>query len=292
MNVMLLAAGLGTRLRPFTEKVPKPAIPFLGIPLGYYPLALLDEIKIEKLVVNTHHLPEQIEQLYRALGKKAIFSNESPSILGSGGGIRQALPHLLGQGSFLVANADEIILPEQPYLIKEALQFHNWHKGIATLVAMPHPSVGTKFGGIWGQVGVDGSFRVQEFSKTNVPNLQGLHFLGVMIFKDSIANYFSKDTATEENILYETLTSAMLAGEQVYAYSIPQTHWFETGNPTDFLQAERVCANAILADEPWTNLLKVTLNLFNSQSQRSFLLEAEEASLQELIQKVWQKLGL
>ena len=64
INGILLSAGLGTRLRPYTYDTPKPAIPFLSIPLAVYPLTLLAEFEIQNLVVNTHHLPEKIENLF------------------------------------------------------------------------------------------------------------------------------------------------------------------------------------------------------------------------------------
>lgn len=63
MNVMLLAAGEGTRLRPYTEILPKPAIPFLTIPLAAHALSFLRGFTIDKLVVNTFHLPHKIHEL-------------------------------------------------------------------------------------------------------------------------------------------------------------------------------------------------------------------------------------
>ena len=59
MNVMMLTAGEGTRLRPHTQFWPKPAISFLNVPLFLYPLQFLDSIRIEKVVLNTFHLPER-----------------------------------------------------------------------------------------------------------------------------------------------------------------------------------------------------------------------------------------
>ena len=266
MNVMLLAAGLGTRLRPYTLHTPKPAIPWLSIPLGYYSLGFLEDIKIDKLVVNIHHLPKQIEDLYVNLGYPVEFSDETDKILGSGGGLRKALPKFIGKGSFLVSNADEIMFSENPYIMKEVLRFHEWHKGMATLLAMPHPEVGHKFGGLWGQFKSSTEFQIHKFSKTAVDGMQGLHFTGIMVLRDEIARYFLKDPMSEENILYETLTRALQEGEQVYAYSCPELHWFETGNPHDFLAAELTCARGILNSEPWTHGLISSLNLFQSKT--------------------------
>ena len=57
MKAMLLSAGYGNRFKPHTNKVAKPAIPFLNIPMLGYPIYYLEQIGIEKLAINTHYLP-------------------------------------------------------------------------------------------------------------------------------------------------------------------------------------------------------------------------------------------
>ena len=64
MKVMILAAGLGTRLIPHTLTTPKAAMPFLNTPLAAYGLELIAPIKPKGLVVNTYHLPELVEKLF------------------------------------------------------------------------------------------------------------------------------------------------------------------------------------------------------------------------------------
>lgn len=271
INVMMLSAGLGTRLRPYTETIPKPAIPFLGVPLACYPLSLFEGFKINNLVVNTHHLPEQVEALYRKINwpsKKLIFSRETGQILGSGGGVRQALPHLIGRNKFIFANADEVILPEHHFVMKDALDFHDYHKGIATIITIKHPEVGQKFGGVWVEDGPTGAgepqhgTKVKFFSKKAVVGCHGLHFVGVMILSDKIKNYFFDDPAKEENILYDTLTKAMALGEEVHAFNI-NAEWFETGNPSDFLEAQKKCKQALAEKERprWAQSLEGIINL-------------------------------
>lgn len=267
MNVMILAAGEGTRLRPFTEQLPKPAIPFLGAPLATYSLALLDGLKINNLVVNTYHLPEKIEHLFTVLNPhcdRLVFSNERAELLGSGGGIHNAKQSLQGHGDFIVMNGDEVVLPHQYKVMDEMLAFHRWHKGIATLMTMKHPEVGSKFGGAW----LKDNSKIECFSKTQPnENLRGLHFLGVMILSDRVFKYF-KESVQVENILYETLTTAMAQGEEVHAFEI-QAEWFETGNPQDFMSATKACINALnqkpkTASPYWLEYLHQTVRL-NSQ---------------------------
>ena len=78
MNLMLLAAGEGTRLRPYTLIKPKPAIPLAGIPLAGHSLSFTDHLDIQNLVVNTFHLPSEIHKLFKNLptrSKHLYFSD-------------------------------------------------------------------------------------------------------------------------------------------------------------------------------------------------------------------------
>lgn len=262
---MLLAAGLGTRLRPYTEATPKPAIPFLGTPLAAYSLRLLQDIQIRHLVVNTHHLPEKVEKLFHKLNwpsDNLIFSNEKNQILGSGGGIRKAFAHLQSTDPFLVMNADEVILPNDPKLISNMITYHKNHNPIATLLTMTHPEVGTKFGGAW----VNTNNEIQKFSKTPVPSTKGLHYLGVILIDPRIKKYFDQNPHAEENLLYETLTRAMAEGHKVLCYNC-EAQWFETGNPQDFLAATQYCQDEIKKKNPspWVQYLVEIQNQFGKE---------------------------
>jgi mannose-1-phosphate guanylyltransferase len=140
-------------------------------------------------------------------------------------------------------------------MIKDALAFHRHHGGLATILCLPHPEVGGKFGGLWVQ---ENQTQVQKFSKTPVANHRGLHFVGVMLLNDSIENYFFEDDSKEENILYDTLTKAMAAGEKAHAFEI-KAQWFETGNPQDFLSATEACTQEL--SKPQTKRARWAENL-------------------------------
>ncbi len=104
---MLFCAGLGTRLRPLTDHIPKPAIPFLGRPLVAHTLDWLRAAGVERVVVNLHHLPQLMREtvLAAASSLEVVFSEE-PELLGTGGGLVAARPLFRGDGPILVVNGD------------------------------------------------------------------------------------------------------------------------------------------------------------------------------------------
>ncbi len=104
---MILAAGRGERLRPLTDRLPKPLIPIAGEPLIVHQMRWLARAGIKNIVVNLHHLGEQIETAIgngRDLGVRVTYSREAER-LETGGGIKLALP-LLGAEPFVILNGD------------------------------------------------------------------------------------------------------------------------------------------------------------------------------------------
>lgn len=116
---MVLGAGLGTRLRPFTEVVPKPLLPILGVPCIEYALSQLQSAGFAKAVINSHAHAEQMEKYVASRpvpGLELEISDERAKLLGSAGGFRHALPKL-GKNAFLGINADVISQVSIPELI-------------------------------------------------------------------------------------------------------------------------------------------------------------------------------
>ena len=105
-RAMVLAAGLGNRMRPITETLPKPLVPVAGKPLIDYAFNRLESAGVEAVVVNVHYLAELVE--HHVAGRTApsiIVSDERDELLKTGGGIKRALPHL-GDDAFLLLNSD------------------------------------------------------------------------------------------------------------------------------------------------------------------------------------------
>ena len=105
---MVLSAGLGTRMRPLTDKIPKPLVEVAGKPLIDHVLDRLAEAGVERAVVNVHHFAEQIERHVAARATpNVVVSDERGVLLGTGGAVVKALPQL-GGAPFYLINSDTI----------------------------------------------------------------------------------------------------------------------------------------------------------------------------------------
>ncbi|MGE5413028.1 MAG: nucleotidyltransferase family protein [Syntrophomonadaceae bacterium] len=113
MRAILLCAGKGTRFRPVTERIAKPLLPFLNVPMALQHLRRLQQAGIDQVAVNLHHLPEQVEGVLRekTAGAPELAFFREPRILGTAGALRNAAAFLAG-GDFLVMNSDAAFAPD------------------------------------------------------------------------------------------------------------------------------------------------------------------------------------
>lgn len=139
MKAMILAAGLGTRLKPFTDKHPKALAPVLGKPVLQRNIEWLQQFGIYEVVVNVHHFANQIIDTIEqnnGWGSHIVISNESDEVLETGGGILKARAFLEQDEFALVMNAD--ILTDMP--LEKMLKQHIENKPLATLAVSSRKS--------------------------------------------------------------------------------------------------------------------------------------------------------
>jgi MurNAc alpha-1-phosphate uridylyltransferase len=109
-SAMILAAGLGTRMRPYNGHIPKPLVTVGGKSLIDYGLDRLADAGVERAVVNVHHLADALEKhLAPRQHPHVVISDERAELLGTGGGVAKALP-LLGDAPFFLVNSDTLWL--------------------------------------------------------------------------------------------------------------------------------------------------------------------------------------
>ena len=109
MKAMIFAAGLGTRLKPLTDTIPKALVPVGGRPLIEIVIDRLKTAGFDDIVINVHHFADMIEEYVRSrhdFGIRIRFSDERDTLLDTGGGILHAKSLLEGAGHFLVHNVD------------------------------------------------------------------------------------------------------------------------------------------------------------------------------------------
>jgi len=137
---MILAAGLGTRLRPLTNEVPKPLMWLGDRPQIDHIIDALAACGLDRVVVNTHHLPEQFDDSWAARQPLEVVRSFEPEILGQGGGVAAA-EALLGRGAVLAWNADIVTTLDVAALTCA----HDASGAVATLVVGERllPRVGT-----------------------------------------------------------------------------------------------------------------------------------------------------
>ncbi len=227
-SAMVLCAGLGTRLRPLTNQYPKPALPFFGGPLVRYSFALLAQAGIERVVINTHHLPEVMERTARAeaqrLGLALLISHE-PVIQGTAGGIRDARRHL-ERGPFLLVNGDAFLSLDLLRLIGA----HRASGARATLAVTAMPP-GERFGA----VEAIASGEVRRIGKPSESGLIAWHFLGVHVLEPEVFDFIP---AQGEQDINDVVYPAMIgAGRAVRACPVRLGAWADMGTPARYLSA-------------------------------------------------------
>jgi N-acetyl-alpha-D-muramate 1-phosphate uridylyltransferase len=142
-SAMVLAAGLGTRMRAFNGSLPKPLVRVGGKALLDYVLDRLAAQSVDRAVVNVHYLADQIEQHLASRARpRIVISDERAELLGTGGGVIKALP-ILGDAPFFHVNSDTIWIDgEKPNLARLAEAFDAAHMDALLLLASRSTSIG------------------------------------------------------------------------------------------------------------------------------------------------------
>ncbi len=231
MKAMILAAGLGTRLRPLTLERAKPAIPLLGKPLVISLIEKLMQHGATDFRLNLHHLPCTIEDLFLTPPWDSLpvsFSHE-PRILGTAGGLK-ANEAFFDQGTFLMVNGDIVL----EFPLEDAIAFHRDRRALATLVLYPQQAP-YRYSPI--RVDDEGHFRHFKGIRPGKPPLPGTYvFTGVHILEPEIFRLVPRGEFYEIND--QVYTDGLERGEKIYGFPV-DGYWNDLGTPRRYLDAQK-----------------------------------------------------
>ena len=229
---MVLAAGLGKRMRPITDTMPKPLVKIAGKALIDWGLDALAEAGVESAVVNVHYLPDQLVSHVSGRAKPAIeISDERDALLDSGGGILRALPKL-GSSPFFVLNADTFWIDgEDSSLRRLALAWNDTEMDILLMLARLDQATGHS-GGTDFLLASDGRLARAKGDP------QGLIYAGAAIVHPRIF----ADAPTGAHSLNVEFDRALAAG-RLYGMVL-DGDWITVGTPDAIAPAEAAVARA------------------------------------------------
>ena len=227
-KAIVLAAGLGTRLRPLTCVAPKPLLPVWGEPMLARVVAKLRELGVEEIVVNCHYLHEQVEEWCRANGCRASYE---PTILGTGG-VLNPLRDWIGEDEFYLVNGDIVIenLPKLEVPKKDCLG--------ACLVVEQGPRT----------VEIEPELGYVTNWKSDDPGWSGTYtYCGFALLRSEILDYVEPTGFSSIVTAYE---KAMMAGRFMKAVTAENLLWTDAGTVNSYVEVNTDGDDNALADLP------------------------------------------
>ena len=224
MKAFLLAAGLGTRLRPITYSTPKCMLDIDGRPLLDIWLDAFDDAGVNEVLVNLHHLPDVVRcHLAARSAPPVVHTVFEPELLGSAGTLAANREWVAGDEFFLACNADNLT----DFRLRTLIDAHQSHGAVATLTVFrsENPSAG-------GVVEIDGAGRVSGFTEKPAKPISDLVNAGMYAFCPGLLDEI--DPVSPRDIGYDLLPR--LVGR---AWAVPVAGYFRDIGTADAYQRAR-----------------------------------------------------
>jgi NDP-sugar pyrophosphorylase family protein len=226
MKAMILAAGLGTRLRPLTDNIPKALVKIRNTPLLEFAIKKLCHHGFNDIIINVHHLPNMIIDFLaknRNFGANISISDESDMLLDTGGAIKKAAPFFSGDEAFLVYNCDIVTDLNLLTLYK----YHLQHSALCTLAVRDRETSryfvfddDNALCGWWNKVTGE-----KKSVRWGGSKYRALGFSGIQIINPGMLNFFP-----EKNV-FSLVEFYLLAARdhKIEAYDHTETRWADIG---------------------------------------------------------------
>ncbi len=234
MRAMILAAGYGTRLRPFTELRAKPALPVLGRPVIAFLLELLAHHGVDEVLINLHHLPGTVEAAVDAFcpaGLRVTYQHEHTP-LGTGGGIARARAFLADGDPALILAGDMLLDVDLSGLARE----HTERGDVCTLLLRRDPRSSA-----FGTIGVDAGGRVRRIARRFDlgGEVDAGVFLGVRVVSPAFFDLLPAEHEGAFEDLSDWIAPALRAGDTRIGARIFESEacvWEPVGTPAEYLR--------------------------------------------------------
>lgn len=235
MDAMLLAAGLGTRLRPLTDHTPKALIEVGGVPILERVARRLMDAGADRLIINLHHLGDRIRKYVaereEGWGVEVVFSEEPGRALETGGGVMNAAALFRGEAPFFLHNAD--ILSDLP--LAEMYRIHLADSPLATLAVMERETSRHLLfdeRGLLGRVDEGKGIRIEV--RDAVGEVRKLAFGGVHVISPA---FFRLTTERGAFSILDPYLRLAGNGEIIRPFRIDGCHWTDIGKPAQLEEA-------------------------------------------------------
>lgn len=247
MKAMVLAAGLGTRLRPLTDERPKALVEIAGRTLLDITLARLRSFGVDQAIVNVHHFADMVVDYLKShnnFGMRIEISRED-MLLDTGGGLKRAAWFFLeAVGSetqpFLLHNVDVVSAID----LGRMMQAHQENHSLATLAVQKRESSRQLLFDEQGQLSGRRAGRDREPEIVRAaPNLQLLAFSGIHVISPRLLKMISEDGVFSIIDTYLRLTGQ---GETISAFRADEYYWRDLGKPESIIQAARDLSESAL----------------------------------------------
>jgi NDP-sugar pyrophosphorylase family protein len=227
MRALILAAGFGTRLRPLTERTPKPLLPVVNRPLIEHALKSLHDVGIDDVAVNAHHLAGQIESFFQngsVFGQRINVVREEPDILGTGGAIKNLRSFLFASNPFLVLNGDTMSAPN----LQAAIDAHARSGAVATMILKRDERMSR-----FGAVEVDDEGRVVDIARLiGAPGLDRGLFIGAHVLSPTLFDHMPPENSF--CIIRRVYIPMILEAPGAVRSVFDDAPFFDLGTPDDY----------------------------------------------------------
>ena len=233
MKGMILAAGYGTRLRPFTYTLPKPMVPLCNRPLIGWAVQSFLDADVRDIIVNVHHLAEIIEGHLRAhyLPDAEFHFSFEKEILGTGGGVRRVRALLENESEFFLVNGDTVQFPRF-----EELRAARQRRDSLVALTLRHPPTDDRFTPVWFEDGL-----ITGFGKGTG---EALMFAGSHVISSRLFRYLPEKEVF--GIVDEVYQPMIASGLETIAGTVDDGLWFDIGTPQRLLSASGALLQAIV----------------------------------------------